>query len=35
MNGVIWAIPKSIDIQAPAVKQAATTCNALAVIATG
>ena len=35
MNGVIWAIPKSIDPQAPAVKQAATACgpNAAAVIA--
>jgi len=35
MNGVIWAIPKSIDLQAPAVKHAAATCNAQAVIATG
>jgi hypothetical protein len=34
MNGVVWAIPKSIDLQAPAVKRAATDCgpNATAVI---
>ncbi len=34
MNGVVWAIPKSIDLQAPAVKQAATACgpDAAAVI---
>ncbi len=34
MNGVIWAIPKSIDPQSPAVKQAAADCgpNADAVI---
>ena len=35
MNGVVWAIPKSIDLQAPAVKQAASACGstAAAVIA--
>lgn len=35
INGVDWAIPKSIDLQAPAVKQAATACgpNAVALIA--
>ena len=35
MNGVVWAIPKSIDLQAPAVRQAATVCGstAAAVIA--
>ncbi len=34
INGVDWAIPKSIDLQAPAVKQAATACgpDAAAVI---
>ncbi len=26
-NGVIWAIPKSIDVQSPAVKQAAAACG--------
>lgn len=35
MNGVVWAIPKSIDLQAPAVKQAAAACGGGAVIATG
>ena len=35
MNGVVWAIPKSIELQAPAVKQAASACGstAAAVIA--
>jgi hypothetical protein len=35
INGVDWAIPKSIDLQAPAVKQAATACgpNATALTA--
>jgi hypothetical protein len=35
MNGVIWAIPKSIDPQSPAVKRAATACgpNAAALVA--
>lgn len=34
MKGGIWAIPRSIDPQAPAVKQATTACgaNAAAVI---
>ncbi len=34
-NGVDWAIPKSIDLQAPAVKQAASACgpNAVGLIA--
>lgn len=34
MNGIDWAIPKSIDLQAPAVKHAATACgpNAVSVI---
>lgn len=27
MNGIDWAIPKSINLQAPAVKQAATACG--------
>jgi hypothetical protein len=27
INGVDWAIPKSIDLQAPAVKQAANACG--------
>jgi hypothetical protein len=31
MNGVDWAIPKSIDLQAPAVKHAATACGPNAV----
>jgi hypothetical protein len=31
MNGVDWAIPKSINLQAPAVKQAATACGPDAV----
>lgn len=37
MNGVVWAIPKSIDLQSPAVKQAAAACggDAAAVIAVG
>ncbi len=37
MNGVVWAIPKSIDLQAPAVKQAAAACGgaAGAVISVG
>ncbi len=35
MNGIDWAIPKSINLQAPAVKQAATACgaNATALLA--
>jgi hypothetical protein len=34
INGVDWAIPKSIDLQAPAVKQAAAACgpNAVALV---
>jgi hypothetical protein len=35
MNGVIFAIPKSIDPHAPAVKNAAAACNGQALIATG
>jgi hypothetical protein len=37
INGVIFAIPKSINVESPAVKQAATACgpSAAAVIATG
>jgi hypothetical protein len=35
MNGVIWAIPKSIDPQAPAVKRAATACGPTAVAVAG
>jgi hypothetical protein len=31
MNGIDWAIPKSINLQAPAVKQAATVCGPDAV----
>jgi hypothetical protein len=34
-NGVIFAIPKSIDLESPAVKQAAAACDAQAVTATG
>jgi hypothetical protein len=35
MNGVDWAVPKSIDLQAPAVKHAATACgpNAASLVA--
>jgi hypothetical protein len=35
MNGIDWAIPKSIDLQAPAVKHAATACgpNAASLLA--
>jgi hypothetical protein len=29
LNGVDWAVPKSIDLQAPAVKQAATACGGI------
>ena len=32
MNGVIWAIPKSIDLHAPAVKRAAATCAGAAAV---
>ena len=35
MNGAIWAIPKSIDVQAPAVKQAATACGPTAAAVIG
>ena len=35
MNGVVWAIPKSIDPQAPAVKQATTACGATAAAVIG
>ncbi len=35
MNGVVWAIPKSINLEAPAVKHAAAACGGGAVIATG
>lgn len=35
MNGVIWAIPKSIDPQSPAVKRAATACGPTAATVAG
>ena len=35
MNGAIWAIPKSIDPQAPAVKRAATACGPTAAAVVG
>ncbi len=35
MNGVIWAIPKSIDLQSPAVKQAAAACGSQAAAVIG
>jgi hypothetical protein len=34
-NGVLFAIPKSIDPHSPAVKNAAAACNGQSLIATG
>ncbi len=35
MNGVVWAIPKSIDPESPAVKHAATACGPTAAAVIG